>query len=536
METQAVTLIKSELNLDRDEWHYYTNIKIGSQESPARMMIDTTFSYSYVYAKICAGIYHVSTNPYDKNNSTTVSPISCGDSLCQIGTCHNNGCRGTCHPLTSACCSKADSSLCAFNIFLGQFLITEGSLIRDNIMFQTTTGYSQSFPTTFGYLDYTTLYTSDRDGVLGLGYKHRDCKFHCVNTYMDDMVDNINGVTDMFTICFGNNQGVLTYGGIDTDLYSGSITWVHFVVPSNYTVELNDFRVNDVNFFKPNQTMFAVFNSYIHWIVLQSDLYDALVTLFKTRYCHLPGVCDENDIFEYCLPDRPSSSEWPTIDIYLNGVHLTLSSNLYFLYVVRNDVSMYCFVITRDNKGLNYSTFGPTFMRGFTLIYDREHDRIGFATPTNDCHSIYILFKPFLNNSFSYFNKNYQIFNIYIHLADAVGGIHVIAPPPTPPPTPSPTSTPTSSPSPIPSPTPVDDSTDTLVIILISCSVVVVVICGVIIIVTCHSYHSIQRIPIEDSRPDHKSLDTSKQSSNSQELQTIHTNQQTDSIVVKTTL
>ncbi|KAK8792900.1 hypothetical protein WA158_005064 [Blastocystis sp. Blastoise] len=495
METQAVTLLKTELHFNNNHKYYYTNINVGSQESPARMIIDTSYGSSYVYAKDCVGCYYVSSNPYYKYNSSTLSPISCGNSLCQSDTCHRYSCRGTCHASTKACCSKSDNSLCAYAISFLDNTIIDGSLIRDNIMIQTATGYTQSYPTTFGYIDYSTRNNYQADGILGLGYRTTGCDPSCINTYLDDMVENINGVRDMFTICFGNTQGVLTYGGIDEDLYSGNITWVDFIATGFYTVELNDFRVNENHFFNSTETMLIYISSLPYVIRLQSNLYDALVIYLKTYYCYLYGICKQYSIFEnYCLLDRPSSS-WPTIDIYLNDIHLSLSSGLYFQTIFQNNKYLYCFVITREDPDVNYSTFGASFMRGFTLIHDRGHNRIGIATPTNACH------------------------------AQVVGGIHMIIP------TPSPTSAPS------PTPAPVEDNTDVLVIILISCSVVVVVVCGVIIIVTCCRYYkSIQQFPTEESKADHKSLDTSKQSSKSQELPTIHSNQQSDSTADNTTI
>ncbi|KAK8813310.1 hypothetical protein WA158_002902 [Blastocystis sp. Blastoise] len=492
METQAVTLIKSELNLDRDEWYYYTNIKTGSQESPAKMMIDTTYGSSYVYARKCVGCYHVSTNPYDKSNSTTASPISCGDSLCKPVSCHRYDCHGTCHASTRACCSKSDNSLCAYSITFMDDTIIDGSLVRDNIMIQTTTGYSQSFPTTFGYIE---------DGRLGLGYRHSACAPSCINSYMDDMVDNISGVRDMFTICFGNTKGVLSYGGIDEDLYSGNITWVDFDATGYYTVELSDFRVNNTHFFNSTKIMFTDITTLGYVMFLQTDLYDAFATYLKTYYSHLPRITGQYSIFnDYCLNDPPSSS-WPSVDVYLNGVHLILSKDLYFYPVFHENEYYYCFSIVREKRGYDYSTLGASFMRGYTLIYDRGRDRIGIATPTNACHT------------------------------DVTGGIETLDPPPTPAPTPDPTTTPTTDPTttpttaPTPTPSiPNDDSTDTLVIIMICCSLAVVVICSVIIIVSCRYYNNNQKLPNEESKANKQLLNQTRKSSKSQELASIHKN------------
>ncbi|KAK8792773.1 hypothetical protein WA158_004937 [Blastocystis sp. Blastoise] len=362
-------------------------MKIGSQESPAQLAISTLIGSTIVQSKTCFGCNYASSYPYDMNNSTTVLPISCDSYECQSNTCGRRDCDGTCQPSTHACCAKSDKSICGFGLEFMSNIEVYGSVIRDNIMFQTTTGWSTPYPTTIGYIDRIVGTYKEKDGLLGLAYKSKGCDPSCFNTYFDDMVDTISGMNNIFTMCFGNNDGILTYGGIDKDLYYGNITWINLIGDGFYSVEFNDIRVNNISMFHSIETRYAYFNTMDFAISLQSDLYQSIVEYLKTNYCHLPSICGKQTIFEnYCLTSPPSS-DWPSIDIYLNGIPISLSPDLYFIPLPDKDNTIYCFAINKLTSGEDVNTFGSSLMRGFTFVFDKEQDRIGIATPSSSCHA-----------------------------------------------------------------------------------------------------------------------------------------------------
>ncbi|KAK8797081.1 hypothetical protein WA158_004291 [Blastocystis sp. Blastoise] len=435
VELQASTLIKSDLSGNIVHGLYYIDITVGSQKNPAKMFLELANGVSYLNAKTCSGCSHASSNPYDMNNSTTMVPISCGSSLCTPNTCTTSDCAGDCHASTNACCAKNNKSLCGFSFGTISQHSAYGSMIQENIMIQTTTGWSPSFPIYVGYLESAYGSIDSSDGLLGLSYQ-KFCNPSCFDNYFDSMIKNINGTKSMFTICFGNTKGVLSYGGIDEDLYTGNITWIDIFLDGYYTLEVNDFRING-----KSEPLYTLFDIGTTLILLQTDLFNSIKNYFQTNYCHLPYVCDKPNIFsDECLDDPPSS-EWPTLDIYLNGVYLSLSPEVYFLKYTENNTNYYCFGI-RDigHHGLDANVFGATMMRAFTTIFDKEHDRIGIATPTSACH------------------------------LDVLGSIHKTTYKPSPP----------------------KDNTF-IIIILISC-LVFITLCSIVIIIKRHHSHRVPRL------------------------------------------
>ncbi|KAK8792772.1 hypothetical protein WA158_004936 [Blastocystis sp. Blastoise] len=387
IETYASTLVKTELLGGITTGSYYTNFKLGSEENPTKMLIDTGSGTFILQSHTCSGCTPMSSNPYDKTQSTTASPIGCGSSECKSNTCSYDRCDGTCYASTRACCSKSDKSVCGFGVGYGDGTAGYGSMIRDNIMIQTTTGWSTPYPTAIGYLDRLSGTLGTVDGLLGLSYNTLGCTPSCFNTYFDDMIATISGMNDIFTMCYGNAKGAVTYGGIDDNLYTGNITWIDLVTDGYYSVQFNDLRVKDNSVFTSSGSLKAIFDSGTTLLALQSTVYNSLIKHFQANYCNLPGVCGSGEIFSNsCLTSSPSS-EWPPIDIYLNGVYISLSPDLYFIPYTEYGKTYYCFGISSVPSNVGSLTiFGSTLMRGFTLIHDKEQDRIGIATPTSSCH------------------------------------------------------------------------------------------------------------------------------------------------------
>lgn len=58
-------------------------------------------------------------------------------------------------------------------------------------------------------------------------------------------VDKAEGASDIFSMCFGEEDGILGIGGIDKSLYEGSVYWVDIQNPAFYTLRLRGFQIGN---------------------------------------------------------------------------------------------------------------------------------------------------------------------------------------------------------------------------------------------------------------------------------------------------
>ncbi len=66
--------------------------------------------------------------------------------------------------------------------------------------------------------------TNENDGILGLGYASLS---DGVPTFMDKLVKT-RGVPDVFSMCFGAQDGILVVGETDPTYYTGPFQWTPF--------------------------------------------------------------------------------------------------------------------------------------------------------------------------------------------------------------------------------------------------------------------------------------------------------------------
>ena len=69
------------------------------------------------------------------------------------------------------------------------------------------------------------------DGLLGIAYSSLYCSPSCYKTWIDEIVseckycfiyiivDQSQNITDVFSICFGEERGILAIGDVDDGLY-----------------------------------------------------------------------------------------------------------------------------------------------------------------------------------------------------------------------------------------------------------------------------------------------------------------------------
>lgn len=63
--------------------------------------------------------------------------------------------------------------------------------------------------------------------------------------YANNIIDKAEGACDIFSMCFGEQGGILGIGGIDSSLYEGNIYWVDIQNPAFYTLRLRGIQLGN---------------------------------------------------------------------------------------------------------------------------------------------------------------------------------------------------------------------------------------------------------------------------------------------------
>lgn len=386
--SSMATIVRTPLTGGLNTGSYYNVLNIGTPSKVYYVVADTGSSTLILTTNACSACTPYANNIYSIAGSSSSSRVSCSSSKCQPNKC-TSSCPGSCSS-SRACCANNSYNQCGFYTAYGDGTRTTGGLVFDIISAVNVEGgrvYNVS--TTFGGIEYMTGLLDNTDGILGLAYKSLACSPSCINTFYDDMIEQHSGFKNEFTMCFGSKEGILAYGGADTGLYKGNLTWIDIDSDGFYSISLNDIRVNGKSVVR-TKSYSAIVDSGTTLLALQSSLYESLKQYFQTNYCSLTGICGSQTLFDgYCYSSRPTSS-WPTIDLYLNGLYISLPPDLYIIEQVSSKDSRiyYCLGISKIPSSIGSLTIiGAAALRGFTVVHDKENDRIGFAIPTSACHA-----------------------------------------------------------------------------------------------------------------------------------------------------
>tara|TARA_A100001015_G_scaffold315651_1_gene427995 strand:- start:1915 stop:3345 length:1431 start_codon:yes stop_codon:yes gene_type:complete len=368
-----------------EEGEFYLDIKVGTPSLPFRVQVDTGSSLLFVPSKECSTCSVHTKRVYDIEGSVTAERIGCDSIFCDRNTCSSSSfCSKACSAQRNSCCSVSDPEECGFGVKYGGGTSASGPLTRDIIQIG-----NLKHKVTFGRVtEEKGMWLSSVDGILGLAFRGLDCSPSCVPPLIGELVD-ANLVNDIFALCFGDKGGLMTIGGIDSNLYNGEIFYTPIMANLDktytfYTISLSDIKIGDTTIFQDIQLDdTAVIDSGSTLILLRRPIYNQIMKRFRRDYCHLEAVCMKPSIIDapiegtqHCL-DNPPYGEWPTFEFHLGDVRLYISPDLYF---VRSH-NKFCFAIRPTPPAVGkFNLLGDALLRGFYTVFDRANKTVGFAT------------------------------------------------------------------------------------------------------------------------------------------------------------
>lgn len=201
------------------------------------------------------------------------------------------------------------------------------------------------------------------DGLLGLGYEI--LSVNQATTPLDNMYNEGLISDKVFAFKLGNSDGEdgeLLFGGIDSSLYTGDITYVPVVEQAYWEISLDGVSVDGTTYGSSTK---AIVDSGTSLLTGPTSTVSKIastlgaVEIGNTGYYELE--CD------YTLPD---------IEYTLNGVTFALSASDYLFA----DGGVCLLTLTGYDFGDNMWIMGDVFMRKYYSVFDAANNQVGFAT------------------------------------------------------------------------------------------------------------------------------------------------------------
>ncbi|KYQ93985.1 hypothetical protein DLAC_04879 [Tieghemostelium lacteum] len=260
-------------------------------------------------------------------------------------------------------------------------------------------------------------------GILGMG---NTCET-CPTTPLDQIFKETN-ITRSFALWLDSGySGVLTLGDLDPEYCSGSLKYtpmvniekIHYGVLPKSAKVVNEKTGKGLVLTSKDfgDTIVDTGSSYT---LLASDGFNALVT-FLGKFCSEELCGGKNSFLDgYCY-NYPEDyfEDFPSIKFTMLGeAEITISPNDYIVNSLQNGVTFKCFGI-RESPLNNKSIIGLSWLRNSYVIFDKEHNRIGFGkkkSTYNQSKFIRININPDVN----YISQNSSTINHHVETSKSL--------------------------------------------------------------------------------------------------------------------
>jgi hypothetical protein len=239
---------------------------------------------------------------------------------------------------------------------------------------------------------------SQIDGLIGLGYTPKGG----FPTVVDSWITQ-NNLPDVFAIQLGPRGGAFSLGGYNPNYFEGEINWTPIVGSTHwYQVPLKSLSVqgSKIKFSKAEKSAKTIVDSGTTHNLLPPATFDKLAQRITTHVLKatptIPNSITapwESSFFNSAICHTDISLQWlPTLHLEferkLSAAEAAAGVTSTFLLPIAPKDYLYQ-LGTRDGKPCYSFGFGKgadkliilgdTFMTSYYSIFDRQHERIGFA-------------------------------------------------------------------------------------------------------------------------------------------------------------
>ncbi|XP_055510938.1 gastricsin-like [Leucoraja erinacea] len=218
----------------------------------------------------------------------------------------------------------------------------------------------------------TVFYYAKFDGILGLSYPALSAGG--ATTVFDGMMNDRLVAEPLFSIYLGrqpNSQsgGEVTFGGVDSSLYTGEIVWVPVLQELYWLIPMQAVLLGGRTGFCSRGCQ-AMVDTGTSLLTAPSEELEEMMQ-------HIGAQQNQNG--EYVV-NCNEVSRMPSLTFVIGGVDLTIPASAY----IRQNYN-YCYAafeptyLRAPTQNGPFWILGDVFLREFYSIYDRGNNRMGFA-------------------------------------------------------------------------------------------------------------------------------------------------------------
>ena len=352
-----------------DYYYYYATLYLGPKKKPQTFILDTGSPTTTAPCSKCTSCGKHINKPYEFNDDSRL--IKCYTEECNSVNSH---------------CSNYQ---CSFSISYSEGSSLEGFFNMQDIYFENINN-SPSISNKFFTLPIgcttkeTHLFlTQSADGIMGLNNSGK--------SFVSLLFRNKVISKEVFSLCFGQNDGYFSIGEIDTKFHKNNISYVPMIWGhNNFYIKLFDMKVGEKKISTKNFQIFIDSGTTISYF--PNDIFDNILKSFNS-HCERKGYnCGKFSDVEHIgkcglFKSKKEREEalnkyWPNITLFLEGYDYILTPNDYFFDLNDNEKIGAC--LGFEGESTSKITLGGTFMHGHDIIFDKDNQMIGFVEA--DCN------------------------------------------------------------------------------------------------------------------------------------------------------
>ena len=349
-------------------YYYYATLYLGPKKTPQTYILDTGSPTTTSPCSKCTSCGDHLNKPYELEEESDI--ISCKSDLCNL--VQSNTCR---------------SNQCSFSISYSEGSSLGGFFNLQNVSFEminiSPDSKSKSFKIPIGCTTTEThlFKTQLADGIMGL---NNNPKSFISLLYRREIITK-----NLFSICFGKNDGYFSIGEIDTTFHKSKIEYIPLIPgENNYYINLKKIEIGNKNIsigyrsFIDSGTTISyfpkdIFNSIFEEI--NSECKKNIENCSNFKYDSNMGYCKTFNTIED--KNKEVNEYWPDIIFYFEGHEYIWTSNQYSYDYGNNKIGA---CLGFEGEQASKITLGATFMQDHDIIFDKQNHKIGFAIA--DCN------------------------------------------------------------------------------------------------------------------------------------------------------